>query len=210
MSNYWQKRTLNELDSAFNSNLNQINSYLAKEYNRCFKEITQQIELLYDEILDSKADAKRFYEEHKDEMKFPVLWEEKWDCFNDLAIPYWENRISFMSEMMNDATSIGEKWFKSVRTEPKEYFSELDYNKTMLCVDPASTTNKKSDYTAIILGSQTLNSDFVYVRDLVMQRLTFEQYCNKVVETLVKHEDIMHICIEKNIVATTMYQPGNV
>lgn len=57
MSNYWQKRTLNELDTAFNSNLNQINSYLAKEYNRCFKEITQQIELLYDEILDSKADG---------------------------------------------------------------------------------------------------------------------------------------------------------
>ena len=57
MSNYWQKRTLDELDSAFNSNLNQINSYLAKEYNRCFKEITQQIELLYDEILDSKADG---------------------------------------------------------------------------------------------------------------------------------------------------------
>ena len=151
-----------------------------------------------DKALDSKADAKRFYEEHKDEMKFPVLWEEKWDCFNDLAVQYWENRISFMSEMMNDATSIGEKWFKSVRTEPKEYFSELNYSKTMLCVDPASTTNKKSDYTAIILGSQTSNRDFVYVRDLLMQRLTFDQYCNKVVEMLVKHEDITHICIEKN------------
>lgn len=151
-----------------------------------------------DKELDSKAKAKRFYEEHRDVMKFPVLWEEKWDCFNDLAIPYWENRISFMSEMMNDATSIGEKWFKSIRTEYEEYFSGLNYSKTMLCIDPASTTNKKSDYTAMILGSQTLNSDFVYIRDLVMQRLTFEQYCNKVVDMLVKHKDITHICIEKN------------
>lgn len=34
-----------------------------------------------------KQTAKNFYENHKEEMKFEVLWEEKWNCFNDLAIP---------------------------------------------------------------------------------------------------------------------------
>ena len=147
---------------------------------------------------NSKETARKFYKDNYKDMKFPVLWEEKWDCFNDLAIPYWENRISFMSEMMNDATSIGEKWFKSVRTEHEEYFKDFTYTKNLLCIDPASTTTNKSDYTAMVVGSTTSNCDFLYIRDLIMQRLTFEQYCNKAVELLIKHEDITHIFIEKN------------
>lgn len=146
---------------------------------------------------NSKETAKQFYTKHKEKMKFPVLWEEKWDCFNDLAIPYWENRMSFMSELMNDASSIGEKWFKSVREENEKYFNDISFNKTMLCVDPASTTKKKSDYTAMVVGS-TSNTGFNYIRDIVMQKFEFNQYCKKVVELLENHEDITHIYIEKN------------
>ncbi|GAA0768625.1 hypothetical protein GCM10008908_09200 [Clostridium subterminale] len=146
---------------------------------------------------NSKETAKQFYINHKVKMKFPVLWEEKWDCFNDLAIPYWENRMSFMSELMNDASSIGEKWFKSVREESEDYFKDIFYNKTMLCVDPASTTKKKSDYTAMVIGS-TSSTGFNYIRDIVMQKFEFNQYCKKVVELLENHEDITHIYIEKN------------
>lgn len=145
----------------------------------------------------SKETAKQFYTKNKKKMKFPVLWEEKWDCFNDLAIPYWENRMSFMSELMNDASSIGEKWFKSVREESEKYFNDISFNKTMLCVDPASTTKKKSDYTAMVVGS-TSNTGFNYIRDIVMQKFEFNQYCKKVVELLETHEDITHIYIEKN------------
>ena len=130
-------------------------------------------------------------------MKFPVLWEEKWDCFNDLAIPYWENRQAFMSEMMNDATSIGEKWFKSVRTQSKEEIENHTFIKTMLCVDPASTTNKKSDYTAMVVGSQATNS-FKYMRELVLDKFEFNKYCEKVVELLLLYDEITHIYIEKN------------
>ena len=144
-----------------------------------------------------KAKAKEFYEAHKEQMQFPTLWPEKWDCFNDLAIPYWENRQSFMSELMNDASSIGEKWFKSVRTQSGKEIEEHDFNKTMLIVDPASTTTKKSDYTFIGVGSQASN-DFTYIRDLVMKRLEFNDYCNKVVGMLEVHEDVTHIQIEKN------------
>lgn len=150
-----------------------------------------------DKDKDSKETAKQFYKEHKEEMKFKVLWEEKWDCFNDLAIPYWENKASFMSELMNDATSIGEKWFKSIRTQSKEEIEEHNFTKTMLCVDPASTTKKKSDFTAMVVGSSADNG-FKYMRELVLDKLEFNAYCQKVVDTLVKFKDITHIYIEKN------------
>lgn len=146
---------------------------------------------------NSKETAKQFYKDNKGKMKFNVLWEEKWDCFNDLAIPYWENRISFMSELMNDATSIGEKWFKSIRTQTKEEIEEHTFIKTMLCIDPASTTNKKSDYTAMIVGS-TASNDFKYMRELVLDKLEFNSYCEKVISILEAYKDITHIYIEKN------------
>lgn len=146
---------------------------------------------------NSKETAKNFYEGHREDMQFSVLWEEKWDCFNDLAVPYWENRMAFMSELMNDASSIGEKWFKSVRTQSAEEIEEHTFKKTMLCIDPASTTNKKSDFTAMVVGSEATNG-FTYIRDIVMDKLEFNQYCNKVVELIEAHEDITHVYIEKN------------
>lgn len=146
---------------------------------------------------ERKVKAREFYEDHKKQMQFPTLWPEKWDCFNDLAVAYWENRQSFMSELMNDATSIGEKWFKSVRTQASKEIEEHTFLKTMLIVDPASATSKKSDYTFIGVGSKATN-DFTYVRDLVMKKLIFNDYCKKVVEMLENHDDITHIQIEKN------------
>ena len=89
-------------------------------------------DIYFDEKLDKdfrKEKAQQFYLDHKEKMKFPVLWKEKWDCFNDLAIPYWENRKAFMSELMNDASSIGEKWFKGIRTmSSEEIESKLGLN----------------------------------------------------------------------------------
>ncbi|NFO30964.1 terminase [Clostridium botulinum] len=156
--------------------------------------------IYFDEKLNKderKNKAKQFYEDHKEEMQFPVWWPEKWDCFNDLAVKYWENRVAFMSELMNDASSIGEKWFKSVRTQTKEEIETHDFTKTMLSVDPASTTNKKSDSTNIMVGSKATN-DFTYIRDIVHRKMTFNQYCEKVVEVLERNLDVTHINVEKN------------
>ena len=92
-------------------------------------------DIYFDEKLDKdfrKEKAQQFYLDHKEKMKFPVLWKEKWDCFNDLAIPYWENRKAFMSELMNDASSIGEKWFKGIRTMSSDEIESHDFIKTML------------------------------------------------------------------------------
>lgn len=150
-----------------------------------------------DKDLDSKNTAKKFYKDHKEQMKFPVLWEEKWDCFTDLAIKYWENRMSFMSELMNDASNIGVKWFKTINDKSKDYIESTTFTKTMLCVDPASTTTKKSDFSALIVGSQSANG-FTYIRDIIMQRLEFNDYCQKVCDLLEKYPEIQTIYIEKN------------
>lgn len=146
---------------------------------------------------NAKFTAKVFYENNKEQMKYPTLWEEKWDFFNDIAVSYWENRISFMSEMMNDATSIGEKWFKSIRTQTVEEIEDHTFLKTMLIIDPASTVTKKSDYTAMLVGSLADN-DFKYVRNMVLEKLSFTDYCKLAVSKLITYEDITHIYIEKN------------
>ncbi|NFE85864.1 terminase [Clostridium botulinum] len=157
-------------------------------------------DIYFDEKLNKderKSKAKQFYEDHKEEMQFPVWWPEKWDCFNDLAVKYWENRVAFMSELMNDASSIGEKWFKSVATQTKEEIENHDFVKTMLSIDPASTTNKKSDFVAMAIGSKATN-DFTYIRDLILKKMEYEQYCKKAVEVLERNLDVTHINIEKN------------
>ena len=157
-------------------------------------------DIYFNEKLDKasrKEKAQQFYLDNKEEMQFDVLWPEKWDCFNDLAIPYWENRKAFMSELMNDASSIGEKWFKSIRTMSSEEIENHKFIKTMLSVDPASTTNRKSDSTNIIVGSKADN-DFTYIRDVVHRKMSFNQYCEKVVRVLENNPDVTHINIEKN------------
>lgn len=157
-------------------------------------------DIYFDEKLNEderKEKAKQFYDDHKEEMQFETWWPEKWDCFNDLAIKYWENRAAFMSEFMNDASSIGEKWFKSVATRTKEEIEDHVFTKTMLCIDPASTTSKKSDFTAMAVGSKATN-DFTYIRDLLMKKLGYEQYCKKAVEMLERNPDVTHINIERN------------
>lgn len=157
-------------------------------------------DIYFDEKLNKeerKDKAKQFYEDHKAEMQFKTWWPEKWDCFLDLAVKYWENRAAFMSELMNDASSIGEKWFKSVATQTKEEIENHTFTKTMLCIDPASTTTKKSDYTAMAVGSKATN-DFTYIRDLVLKKMEYEQYCKRAVEMLENNLDVTHINIEKN------------
>ena len=150
-----------------------------------------------DKDINAKFTAREFYLNNIDSMKYPILWEEKWDFFNDIAVAYWENRQAFMSEMMNDASSIGEKWFKSIRTQSVEEIEEHNFIKTMLCIDPASTQTKRSDFTAMIVGSLADNN-FKYIRNMVLDKFSFNQYCEKVIEILKEYKEIEHVYIEKN------------
>lgn len=161
-------------------------------------ELWLQCKKLYfnDKDTNARFAAKVFYENNKEFMKFPLLWEEKWDFFDDIAIAYWENRRAFMSEMQNDATSIGDRWFKSVVTKSKEDIESYNFKKTMLCIDPASTQTRKSDYTAMAVGS--ISGDFKYIRKMLLYKYSFDEYCDAVIQVLLEYSDITHIYIEKN------------
>ncbi len=141
--------------------------------------------------------ARQFYLDNYDEMQFPVLWPEKWDCFEDLALDYWKNRKTFMSEKMNDGTSIGKNWFESYRSMRRIDIEQNLFIKTALVIDPASTTGDKSDYTSMVVASESSN-EFYYMRKIIMRKLTYNEYCGMVIRLLKMYRDITHICIEKN------------
>lgn len=150
-----------------------------------------------DKIEDPQIKARKFYEEHIDEMKYPLLWEEKWDFFNDIAVKYWTNRKSFMSEKMNDASTLGVRWFKAVRTQSEEEIEDHTFLKTMLCVDPAGEQSRRSDFFAMAVGSLGEN-DFKYVRRMILAKMSYKEYCQTVIDLLKEYTDITHLYIEKN------------
>lgn len=149
-----------------------------------------------DKIQDAKAAAIEFYYQHEADMKFKTIWDDKHRC-EVLAIKYYTNPIAFKQEYMNDASKIGEKWFKSVLYKPVEEIEIHNFIKTMLCIDPANSLAKTADFTAMLVGSKADN-DFSYIRKGIIERLSFDDYCMKAIELLIKYPDITHIDIEKN------------
>jgi len=145
-------------------------------------------------------DAKEFYYQHQEEMQFPTLWSEFWDCL-ELALDYFENPNSFKQEVQGDVDSIGEKWFKTIRTENREEIENHNFIKTMLIVDPAAGGGRKNDYSAYMVGSVADNS-LKYCRKgelaKINARKEFDKYVDHIIELLLEYEDITHVCIEKN------------
>lgn len=150
-----------------------------------------------DKIEDPQIQARKFYDKHIDKMKYPLLWEEKWDFFNDIAVKYWTNRKSFMSEKMNDASTLGVRWFKAIRTQAEEEIEDHTFLKTMLCVDPAGEQSRRSDFFAMAVGSLGEN-DFKYIRKMILAKMSYKQYCQTVIDLLKEYTDITHLYIEKN------------
>lgn len=157
--------------------------------------------ILFDFKNDTRLeDAKEFYWEHEEEMKFPVLWPEFWECL-DMALDYYENPASFKQEVQNDVDNIGEKWFKTVRTESRKEIETHNFLKTMLLCDPASTNGKKSDYSAFLVGSEADNG-LLYGRKAELAKINartdFDKYVDHMIDLLIEYGDITHIYIEKN------------
>lgn len=150
-----------------------------------------------DKIEDPQIQARKFYDKHIDEMKYPLLWEEKWDFFNDIAVKYWTNRKSFMSEKMNDASTLGVRWFKAIRTQSEEEIEDHTFLKTMLCVDPAGEQSRRSDFFAMAVGSLGEN-DFKYVRRMILAKMSYKEYCQTVIDLLKEYTEITHLYVEKN------------
>lgn len=145
-------------------------------------------------------DAKEFYYQHQEEMQFDSLWSEFWDCL-ELALDYFENPNSFKQEVQGDVDSIGEKWFKTIRTENREEIENHNFIKTMLIVDPAAGGGRKNDYSAYMVGS-TADNSLKYCRKgelaKINARKEFDKYVDHIIELLLEYEDITHVCIEKN------------
>jgi predicted phage terminase large subunit-like protein len=150
-----------------------------------------------DKIEDPQIQARKFYDKHIDKMKYPLLWEEKWDFFNDIAVKYWTNRKSFMSEKMNDASTLGVRWFKAIRTQSEEEIEDHTFLKTMLCVDPAGEQSRRSDFFAMAVGSLGEN-DFKYVRRMILAKMSYKEYCQTVIDLLKEYTEITHLYVEKN------------
>lgn len=156
-----------------------------------FKKIYQN-----DKLQDAKAAAIEFYYQHEADMKFKTIWDDKHKC-EVLAIKYYTNPIAFKQEYMNDASKIGEKWFQSINRKSTEEIESHTFVKTMLCIDPATSIAKTADFTAMLVGSKADN-DFSYIRKGIIERLSFDDYCNKAIDLLIKYPDTTHIDIEKN------------
>ena len=149
-------------------------------------------------------DAKEFYWSNMDEMQYPMLWAEFWDCL-DMALSYYENPTSFKQEVQGDVNSIGEKKFKTIATESAAVIETHGFIKTMLFVDPSGTKTKtktkNKDYFAFAICSVCENS-LKYIRKGEVFKFEknreYEDYINHTIMLLKKYPDITHLGVEKN------------
>lgn len=139
-------------------------------------------------------DAENYYLEHKQELQFPLIW-ANYDCF-DLALEYFEDSVSFKKERQCDINSLGEKRITSLSAISAKDIENKEFTNTILSVDPASTANKKSDYSAFCVLSDTDNH-IKYARKCIIDRLEFNDYIKMILSLLVKYPDINTISIEK-------------
>lgn len=145
---------------------------------------------------DSVSTAKEFYYQHESDMQYPVLWPDKYDCM-DLAIDYYSDPTSFKQEMQNDAEHIGEKVFHNMITKSPDEIEKQEFTKTILYCDPAVETGKRNDFSAFIVGSKTVNN-FRWVRKGIIDKLSFDDYIDKIISLLKAYPDIVAVWIEKN------------
>lgn len=139
-------------------------------------------------------EAENYYLEHKKELQFPLIW-NNYDCF-DLALEYFEDSVSFKKERQCDINSLGEKRIKSLSALPAKDIESLEFTNTILSVDPASTANNKSDYSAFCVLSDTDNH-IKYARKCIIDKLEFNDYIKMIISLLVQYPDINTVSIEK-------------
>lgn len=140
-------------------------------------------------------DAENYYLEHKDELDFPLIW-DNYDCF-DLAIEYFEDAVSFKKERQCDINSLGEKRITSLSAISSNDIESHEFTNTILSVDPAATAKNKSDFSAFCVLSDTENH-IKYARKCIISKLEFDDYIKMVISLLVKYTDINILSVEKN------------
>lgn len=168
------------------------------EYFRCSAGWQEIKRILQSKNVNDNAlyDAENYYLEHKDELDFPVIW-ENYDCF-DLAKEYFEDSISFKKERQCDINSLGEKRIKSISAISAMDIESLEYTHTILSVDPAATNNKKSDYSAFCVLSKAENQ-MKYARKMIIAKPEFDEYIDIIIGLLEHYTDIDILSVEKQV-----------
>jgi hypothetical protein len=146
---------------------------------------------------DRLETARGYYYDHENEMQYPLQWSQWFNCL-DVALSYYSNPVSFKQEMQCDVDHIGMRRFTTIITEPPKVIEAHDFQQTMLCIDPASSTGKENDYTAFLVGSRG-PTGVKYVRKGEISRLNFDAYIAHAVALLKRYDEITHIYIEKNL-----------
>lgn len=144
----------------------------------------------------ARDNAFEFYYQHENEMKFKTLWPDKYSPL-DLAMAFYSSPTAFKQELLNDVSIIGTKAFHNMKTESSKIIEDNNFLLTILAIDPAVSTAKNADYTAMAVASKAQNN-FRYIRKGIIERLDFDAYMGKVIKLLESYEEINYIVIEKN------------
>lgn len=144
-------------------------------------------------------DAKEFYYQNQDNLQFPMLWQDYWNCL-DIALLYYENPISFKQEMQGDIDNLGMRRFTTIITESALEIENHVFNKSILSIDPAGTarTGSKHDYYAFCVLS-VADNNIKYARKSIIKDIEFNDYINLSIKLLKDYPDITHLSIEKNV-----------
>ena len=108
MGLYWQERILEQQDIAFEKIASNMDKYLAKQYKRCFKEVNEQMLLLYDEILLAQADGSILasdYYKYDRYYKTLNMLNQKLNELGELELRLFEEKLEEMYKI--SSTNIG-------------------------------------------------------------------------------------------------------
>ena len=155
-------------------------------------------EIIMDKVNNNNAifDAESYYLEHKEEMDFPLIW-NNYKCF-DLALEYFEDAVAFKKERQCSIKNLGQRRITAFSAIPEKDIESVNFTKTILSVDPSATTNRKSDYYAFcVLGEA--DNHIRYARKCIIDKIEFDEYIDMVLELLERYTDINILSIEKNV-----------
>lgn len=165
-----------------------FNTGLWKEFKEIYTDIKNPYRL---------ADCTSFYYEHEKEMHFPMLWDEGWDRVK-IAMRYYDNPASFYQEMQGEVEKVGVKKIHSLSALPTLDIEKKRFIRSVLSVDPAGTSTKKSDYYAYCVLSQAEDNELYYARKTIIAHHEYEEYLQQIINLLIDFPEVETISIEKN------------
>lgn len=149
-------------------------------------------------------DAKKFYEEHKEEMLegTRVLWEtQRPDMYLHLMETRLQDEEAFNSEFQNDPQTENSRTFKENWLEENTYTVAPEMKKIYGSVDPSCGKNRKADTSAIIMIGEGVDGYF-YVLEASIRVRKVEEIINDMEEIIGRYYNKL----EGFVVETNQFQ----